>query len=115
MFPMTITIQNHEQLAAVLAALGASLPTPQAQQPQRVEAPAQPAQEQKQEPAAAQQQAPAATYDETSRWLTKVYRAKGRDEAKRIIAAHGGTILQEVDESHYPAIIDECKQILSKA
>lgn len=135
MFPMTVTINTHSQLNAVLAVLNVSDvdttgPAPikpaapakettakKASVAEKVEAaPTQPtaeagktdAPEKKDEPS---DNAAAPTYQATADAVTKLARTKGRDAAVAVLAKFGAGKLPDVKPEQFAAVIAECEKV----
>ena len=128
MFPMTITINNHDQLNAVLSALGtpgvpgveaAPAPTPEpavkaaAAKKQKVEPAPEPAAtpEPKAEPAPA---AGEATYQDAAAAITKLSRLKGRETAVALLSEFGASKLPDVKPDQFADVIAKATALMGE-
>lgn len=127
MFPMTITINNREQLDAVLAALGV-IPSTAAPAPEKTVDKAPPAKKSKPEPVAevaATQELPAApvvvaddaqqaTYQDAAAAITKLSRLKGRDTAVALLGEFGASKLPDVKPEQFADIIGKANALMGE-
>ena len=135
MFPMTVTIQNQNQLAAVMAVLCADTAqeTPTAKTAAKVQQTKKGTSEPESAEAVAGNDQPAAvaqtvaeaatdttaqsvetgdapTYQDTADAVTKLARVKGRDAAIAVLAKFGATKLPDVKPEQFAAVIAACEK-----
>lgn len=125
MFPITITINTHEQLAAVLAALGLQQPSAK---PAKTEKPAQtPVKEEPQveapkpEPASSAPEAvasstpadaPSRTVDDAKALTMKLVASKGRDAAVALLSKYGVPVAAKLPADKIADFCAEAEDLL---
>lgn len=113
MFPMTVTVNNRQQLDAVLALLAAESVSAPLQAPTQTDAPsAAPTKvsaSAKTKPAKPSAEAPApeqaATYQDAAVAITNLARIKGRDAAVAVLAKFEASKLPDVKPEQFAAVI----------
>lgn len=135
MFPMTITINNNEQLSAVLSALGgpqpAAGPAPTKAEPKKEAAQANEVEAKKEEPKAAESAQPAATeksteaptaatsgdkvytVDDAKALTMKIVPAKGRDAAVGLLQKYGVPVAAKLAPEQIVPFCQEAEQLLA--
>lgn len=129
MFPMTITINTHEQLNAVLSALSTpgapnAEPTPAPEKTDKApaakkqkaeQAPAPAATpEPKAEPAPVADDAPQATYQGAAAAITKLSRVKGRETAVALLGQFGANKLPDVKPEQFADVIAKANELMGQ-